>query len=263
MTTITASSLSWLVGGRPIIDEVDLELRSGELLALAGPNGAGKSTLLRLLAGDLTPTSGHIRVGDASLATLSPVAQARLRAVMPQHTSLQFAFTVREVTAMGRYPHKPSSQDDAIVEHALRQADVSHLAERSFLTLSGGEQALATLARVIAQHAGILLLDEPTASLDIRHRAHVMTIARQAAEDGATVCVVVHDLNLAAAYAHRIALLYHGRKVCDDTPWSALTAERIRNVFDHDVTVTRSPVGDHPLITPCVEFAVSAAATRA
>ena len=110
---------------------------------------------------------------------------------------------------MGRYPHAPSSRDSEIVDDALARADVPHLAERSFLTLSGGEQSLATLARVLAQQAGALLLDEPTASLDIRHKAHVMTIARRAADHGAAVCVVVHDLNLAAAYADRIALLHN------------------------------------------------------
>jgi iron complex transport system ATP-binding protein len=250
LTVVTAEAVTWRASGRAIVDAVDLELRAGELVALAGPNGAGKSTLLRLLAGDIAPDSGTIRVGDTPLAGLGPLEQARVRAVMPQHTSLQFAFTVRQVAAMGRFPHRPSERDDAIVGAAMRDADVAPLAERSFLTLSGGEQSLATLARVLAQQAGVLLLDEPTASLDIRHRAHVMSIARRAANDGATVCVVVHDLNLAAAYAHRVALLHEGRKVCDDTPWNALTEERIGDVFDHRVTVTASPVGDHPLVTP-------------
>ena len=144
----------------------------------------------------------------------------------------------------------PARRDDDVVERALCEADVDALAERSFLTLSGGEHSLATLARVLAQEAGVLLLDEPTASLDIRHRAHVMSIARRAADEGATVCVVVHDLNLAGAYANRIALLHEGRKVCDDTPWNALTEERIRDVFEHRVTVTQSPAGDYPLVTP-------------
>ena len=125
-----------------------------------------------------------------------------------------------------------------------------HVAERSFPTLSGGEQALATLARVVAQEAGVLLLDEPTASLDIRHQAHVMTIARETAEHGGAVCVVVHDLNLAAAYADRIAVLHDGRKACDSVPWDALTEQRLTRVFGHPVCVTRSPVGDHPLVTP-------------
>lgn len=250
MTGITAAGVSFHVGSRPIVDEVDLDLRPGELLALAGPNGAGKSTLLRLLAGDLSPSSGSIRVGDVPLVSLRTSEQARIRAVMPQHTSLQFAFTVRQVAEMGRYPHKPSGEDREIVERALVRADVPQLAERSFLTLSGGEQALATLARVIAQEAGVLLLDEPTASLDIRHREHVMAVARDAADGGATVCVVVHDLNIAAAYAHRIAVLDSGRKVCDDTPWRALTEDRVGSVFGHRVTITPSPVGDHPLVTP-------------
>jgi iron complex transport system ATP-binding protein len=250
MTSVTAASLSWHVEGRAIVDDVDLDLRAGELVALAGPNGAGKSTVVRLLAGDLRPSGGTIRFGEATLTDLGPAEQARLRAVMPQHTSVLFAFTVRQITAMGRYPHGPASTDDAVVEDAMREADVTHLAERSFITLSGGEQSLATLARVIAQQGGVLLLDEPTASLDIRHRAHVMAIARSTADEGAAVCVVVHDLNLAAAYADRVVLMHEGRKVCDAAPWAAFTAERLSEVFEHEVAVTRSPIGDHPLVTP-------------
>ncbi len=249
-TGLSAVGVSYHVAGRAIVDGVDLELRPGQLVALVGPNGAGKSTLLRLLAGELEPTAGGVLVGDVPLAALRPAEQARVRAVMPQHTSLQFAFTVRQVIELGRYPHRPSRGDAVIVAEAMSRADVGHLAERSFLTLSGGEQSLATLARVLAQQAGVLLLDEPTASLDIRHREHVMTTAREAAEAGATVCVVVHDLNVAAAYAHRVVLLDDGRKVCDDVPWESLTAARVGSVFGYGVTVTRSPAGDHPLVTP-------------
>jgi iron complex transport system ATP-binding protein len=250
MTVLTAEAVGWRTGGQQIVDGVDLELRSGELVAIAGPNGAGKSTLLRLLAGDLAPDAGQVRIDAAWLGSLKPLEQARLRAVMPQHTSLQFAFTVRQVTAMGRYPHPPNGGDGDLVEGAMSEAGVAHLAERSFLTLSGGEQSLATLARVLAQEAGVLLLDEPTASLDIRHRAQVMSIARRVAGEGVAVCVVAHDLNLAAAYADRIVLLHRGRKVCDAAPWAALTEARIGDVFEHRVTVTPSPVGDHPLVTP-------------
>lgn len=250
MTVVGAESVTWRVGGRAIVDAVDLEVRSGELVALAGPNGAGKSTLLRLLAGDLEPHEGIVRLDGMPAKALRPAEQALIRAVMPQHTSLQFAFTVRQITAMGRYPHPPDERDEALVEQAMARTGVAHLAERSFPTLSGGEQSLATLARVVAQDAGVLLLDEPTASLDLRHRADVMAIARSAAESGGAVCVVVHDLNLAAAYADRIVLMHDGRAVCDEAPWDALTAERVEEVFEHPVAITPSPVGEHPLVTP-------------
>ena len=250
MTSLTAQRVSFLAGGRAIVDDVDLDVRPGELLALVGPNGAGKSTLLRLLAGDLEPTTGTIVCGDMTLGSLSAIEQARLRAVMPQQTHVQFAFTVRQIAELGRYPHRPSREDREIVDASLDTADVAHLAARSFLTLSGGEQALTTLARVVAQQAGVLLLDEPTAALDIRHREHVLTTARETAEAGGAVCVVVHDLNIAAAYAHRVAVLHDGRKACDAAPWEALTEERIACVFGHEVRVTGSPVGDHPLVTP-------------
>jgi iron complex transport system ATP-binding protein len=250
MSALTARGVSFVVGGRAIVDDVDLEVRRGELLALVGPNGAGKSTLLRLLAGDLEPTSGTVAYGERRLGALSAMEQARRRAVMPQQTHVQFAFTVRQIAELGRYPHRPSREDRGIVDAALATAEVTHIASRSFLTLSGGEQALTTLARVVAQQAGVLLLDEPTASLDIRHREHVLTIARETAEAGGAVCVVVHDLNIAAAYADRIAVLHEGRKECDSAPWAALTEDRLVRVFGHPVCVTRSPVGDHPLVTP-------------
>jgi iron complex transport system ATP-binding protein len=247
---LEARELSWSVGGRPLVRGVDLEVRAGELVALVGPNGAGKSTLLRLVAGELEPERGSVRLAGAPLGSRSLVERARLRAVMPQETLLRFAFTVRQVVELGRFAAPDPSADERVVDEALRTTGVAHLASRAFPTLSGGERALATLARVLAQEAPLLLLDEPTASLDLSHQQHAMAVARAAAEAGGGVLAVVHDLNLAATYADRIVLLADGRVVAAGPPWEVLTEERLEAVFGCPVVVVTSPCGDCPLVVP-------------
>ena len=171
---------------------------------------------------------------------------------MPQETVLQFAFTVREVVAMGRHPHRRngSERDGEAVESAMRWTETLDLRRRTYPTLSGGERGRTTLARVLAQESPILLLDEPTAALDIRHQERAMTVARSYADSGGAVIAVLHDLNLAAAYADRIALLDEGRLAALGPPWAVLREDLLGSVFDHPVVVTRSPCGDSPLVVP-------------
>ena len=171
---------------------------------------------------------------------------------MPQETVLQFAFTVREVVAMGRHPHRRngSERDGEAVESAMRWTETLDLRRRTYPTLSGGERGRTTLARVLAQESPILLLDEPTAALDIRHQERAMTVARSYADSGGAVIAVLHDLNLAAAYADRIALLAEGRLAGLGPPWAVLREDLLGSVFDHPVVVTRSPCGDSPLVVP-------------
>jgi len=222
------------------------------VLALVGPNGAGKSTLLRLLAGELAPSRGTVELGSRTLAAIGAEERARLRGVMPQETVLQFAFTVREVVAMGRHPHRgvAAGRDGEAIESAMRWTEMLELAERTYPTLSGGERSRTTLARVLAQEAPILLLDEPTAALDIRHQERAMTVARSFADAGGAVVAVLHDLNLAAAYADRIALLDRGRVVGAGSPWAVLREDVLGAVFGHPVRVLSSPYGDAPLVVP-------------
>ncbi len=251
MILLRATALSRERRGTLVLDAVDIELETGELLAVAGPNGAGKSTLLRLLCGDLEPSRGEVEIGGDPIERLPRAELARRRAVMPQHTSIGFGFTVRQVVEMGCHPLRDAYDGlSSVVADALDRAGIVHLADRTFRTLSGGEQALATFARVLAQCTPILLLDEPTASLDLNHQERVMRIARSVADGGGGVLVVAHDLNLAAAYADRICLLDRGRVVTVGSPWSTLQEDLLERVYGQRMVVTSSPCDDTPLVVP-------------
>ncbi|RZL87584.1 MAG: ATP-binding cassette domain-containing protein, partial [Variovorax sp.] len=189
----------------PAVHHLDGTIHRGDLLALVGPNGAGKSTLLSLAAGDQRPTAGSVDLHGRPIHQWKIAELARERSVLPQDHAVRFAFTVREVVAMGRLPHPPKpAQDAAIVEAALATADVVPLQQRDVQSLSGGEAARTGFARVLAQQTPLILLDEPTAALDLQHQERVLRSARALTREGACVIAVLHDLNLAAAYADRI-----------------------------------------------------------
>ncbi|HEY7707775.1 MAG TPA: heme ABC transporter ATP-binding protein [Gaiellaceae bacterium] len=250
---LEAEGLGYAVDGSTLLQDVDLEVQRGELVAIAGPNGAGKSTLLRLLAGDLAPTAGEARLEGRPCRSYAPRDLARLRAVLPQQTVLQFAFTAEEVVEFGRAPHRGRfsgsiARERSVIRAAMKEADVLTFAARSFPTLSAGEQSRVSLARVLAQETPVLLLDEPTAALDIRHQEHVMGVARRLSREGRTIVAVVHDLNLAARYADSVALLCGGSLVASGSPWDVLTGGTLTDVFDHPVQVVPHPGGDRPLV---------------
>ena len=237
------------IGGRTILDGVDLHCRAGSVTALLGPNGAGKSTLLALAAGDRAADAGRVEVGGRDIGDWRPRALARQRAVLPQDHAVRFAFSVREVVAMGRLPHPPDpGRDSAIVDAALATADVADLADRDAQTLSGGEATRTAFARVLAQQAPLVLLDEPTAALDLHHQQSVLRAARALAADGACVVVVLHDLNLAAMHADRIAILAGGRLVADGPPRAVLQADVIERVWGQPVRILPHPSLPVPLV---------------
>lgn len=241
------------LGGSTILDGADLEVRAGEVRALVGPNGAGKSTLLSVLTGDRAPSRGHVTVHGAPLSSWSTADLALRRAVLTQDVTVSFPFTVREVVEMGRAPWRGTAfeeDDDAIVDDALAATDVAHLQARSFTTLSGGERARAALSRVLAQRTQLLLLDEPTAALDLRHQELVLTLAREHAQAGGAVVVVVHDIGLAAAYADQVTILAGGRVLGDGPPGTVLTADLLSDVYEHPVEVIEHPDGGAPIILP-------------
>lgn len=250
---IRAAGVCVDIDAQRILDTVDFVAHPGEVHALIGPNGAGKSTLLGVIAGDQAATAGTVKIAGRALAEWPLRALARERAVLLQDHSVFFPFTVRQVVEMGRAPWARTpheDDDDDAVAAALAATDIEHLAERRLPTLSGGERARAAFARVLAQRTGILLLDEPTAALDLGHQEAVLQLARERARAGDAVVVVLHDLSLAAAWSDRITLLERGRVVASGTPGEVLTAERISAVYRHPVEVIRHPLTDVPIILP-------------
>jgi iron complex transport system ATP-binding protein len=240
-------------GGRALLDSVSLELRAGEVLALLGPNGAGKSTLLSVLSGDVAPDRGSVRFGDREIGDWSLSELSRRRGVLLQDNQLLFPFTVHQVVEMGRAPWRrtPLEDDDnAAISEAIAAADIAHLGNRRVPSLSGGERARAGFARVMAGRTGVLMLDEPTAALDLGHQEAVLGIARERARAGDAVLVVLHDLNLAGAYADRIALLRDGRIIACDAPERVLTAEVVSDVYQTPVEVIPHPVTGRGIVLP-------------
>lgn len=249
---IEAEGVGFEIDGAVLVDDVDLRVVPGEVLGVVGPNGAGKSTLIRLLAGELRPNRGLVRLDGRAIGEYRPLELARHRAVLPQQTVLQFAFRVLDVVLMGRYPHSEATpvEDAAVVASALDGTDTTHLRDRLYPTLSGGEQTRVSLARVLAQETGTLLLDEPSASLDIRHQELVMGVLRSLAGRGTAVAAVLHDLNLAARHADRVAVMAEGRVVDVGPTAEILRADLLSDVYEHPVAVVPHPRLDCPLVLP-------------
>ncbi|MEU2032889.1 heme ABC transporter ATP-binding protein [Nocardia amamiensis] len=251
--TVRAAGVSVDRQARRVLEGIDFEAVAGQVVALVGPNGAGKSTLLAALAGELPPSEGIVELDGQSLTHWSTLDMARRRAVLPQTHTVGFPFTAREVVAMGRAPWVRTERrelDDEQIAAAMGATDVEHLASRSFPTLSGGERARVALARVLAQDTATLLLDEPTAALDLGHQEAVLRVATDRAAAGAAVVVVLHDLGIAAAYADRVAVLESGRIAADGTPREVLTTELLTRVYQHPVEVLDHPVTGAQLVLP-------------
>ena len=252
-TVVSARGLGLRIGSSWLLRGVDLDLAAGGLLAVVGPNGAGKSTLLSVLAGDVSPTEGTVTVDGVDAGTAAPLELARVRAVLGQRHELAFPFLVREVVRMGRSPWigtAAEADDDRVVAEAITAADLDAFAGRRHPTLSGGEQARTAFARVLAQQTSVLLLDEPTAALDLRHQEVLMTAVRTLADDGHAVVVVLHDLEVAAAYADEIAVVAGGHLDAVGPPAAVLTADRIERVYGLPVEVVPHPVDGSLVISP-------------
>ncbi|MFD8252038.1 heme ABC transporter ATP-binding protein [Streptomyces werraensis] len=250
-----AEGVSVRLGDRQVLTDVGVRVRAGEVLALVGPNGAGKSTLLSVLAADLPPAAGAVRIHDREAAEWPAPELALRRAVLPQSTALSFPFTVEEVVRMGRAPWTGArpEEDEAAVAEAMAATEVAAFAARPFSALSGGERARVALARVLAQRAPLLMLDEPTAALDLRHQELVLRLCRERARAGDAVVVVLHDLGLAAAYAHRVAVLRAGRVAADGPPEEIFTESLLSEVYDQPVEVLPHPRTGAVLVLPVRE----------
>ncbi len=255
---IEAKNISFEIESRKLLDDVSLNVNCGEVVTVVGQNGAGKSTLRKILCGDWQPSAGEVTLNQKRLSLWQSADLARVRAVLPQDSSLNFPLTVFEVVLMGRAPHINASEtkyDLAIVREALEAVEAIHLEKRLYPTLSGGERQRVHLARVLAQiweeeidATRYLLLDEPTANLDLTHQHQTMKIARDFAKQGVGVFVIVHDLNLASQYADQVLILNEGSTVAFGKPRKVFTESIIREAFGVDVGILDNPFFDCPLI---------------
>ncbi|HEX5726105.1 MAG TPA: ABC transporter ATP-binding protein [Longimicrobiaceae bacterium] len=231
---------------RPAVDGVTLEVQAGACTAVIGPNGSGKSTLLKLLLGTLAPAAGTVGFHGRPLAAWPRAELARAVGVVPQGEEAVFPMTVRELVAMGRYPHlgpwrREGVADRRAVDEAMRRCDVAALAHRPVGTLSGGERQRARLARALAQEPGTLALDEPTVALDVSHEMEIFELLRGLGRSGVTVLLVTHELNLAARYADRLVLLDGGRVAAEGPPAAVLTRETVERVYGWPVRIVAHP----------------------
>lgn len=247
---LEAQSVSMTTGGATLVDAVSLTISAGEMVAIVGPNGAGKSTLLRMLSGDLRPSRGVIKLKQRDLQAYAPRELAQHRAKLSQHVHVTFPFTVEEIVAMGAGEHAGVTSR-GLVEAALDEVGLAHFHARQLPTLSGGEQQRAHFARVLVQLAcgearngpGLLLLDEPTSSLDLRHQIDLVETARRRAAGGTAVIAILHDLNLAMRFADRVLLLHRGRLAIDGDRAAAMRPETIRQIFEIDAAIALTDEG--------------------
>ncbi len=256
MTVIAAAGISVMVGRKSLLDGVSLSVGPGEVVAVAGPNGAGKSTLLRVLSGELKPNAGVVQLKGRPIAGYTPRELARHRAMLSQSTRVAFPFTVDEVVRMGAID-RGGRAADRLAESALTEVGLSRLRDRIITTLSGGEQQRAHFARVLVQLAcghergpSLLLLDEPTASLDLGHQLDLLTIAARCARSGHAVVMILHDLNLAALAADRIVMLDRGRAAAAGRPAETVTDDIVDRVFGVANVVNRVPMPSSPFVLP-------------
>ncbi len=254
MNALELQRVSVRRGGRALLAELELALREGEVLGLVGPNGAGKTTLLRVASGVLSPDAGAVLLFGVPLREIPVRARARELAVVPQDIELQFGFRISELVLMGRAPHLSglgfeSARDLELARAALAKLGIEALADRSCLSVSGGERQLAFVARALVQQPRLLLLDEPTSHLDLRHRVTVLRCVREFAAAGGSALIVSHDLGLAARGCDRLALLAGGRLLALGTPEEVVRAPLLERAYGIEVEVVRAEDGT-PIAVP-------------
>lgn len=242
----------------PVLSDVDLAIAPGDFVGLIGPNGSGKSTLLRLMLGQLTPEAGEVLLWGRPVRETPADERARTVAYLPQQVTASFRFRVGQVVMMGRHPHLralrlESESDAAVADRCMTALDVQHLRDRHFEALSGGERQRVLLASVLAQEPRIILLDEPTASLDLHHQVEVMRALTQLNREGVALVVVTHDLNLAARYCPRLCLLHDRRVAADGPPGEVLTVARLQAAYSDALRVIADPDTGAPVVLPAVE----------
>lgn len=246
--SINVHDLKLTYDTHPVLDGTELKVNRGDLVALLGANGAGKSTLLRVISRILQPTAGHVLLDGQELKQFNSKEAARLMAVVPQETAADFDFTVQEIVAMGRFPYlsrfqKENQDDRDIVRRSMEMTGVAHLADRSIAALSGGEKQRVVMARAVCQQPEVLLLDEPTANLDIGYQSMLLELAsRLNREQGVTVIAAIHDINLAVHHFNRFILLSGGRVLAAGRAEEVITAENIQKSYGVPASIYRHPL---------------------
>ncbi|MHB9285794.1 ATP-binding cassette domain-containing protein [Halobacteriales archaeon Cl-PHB] len=249
---IRIDDLHVTLGDQPVLEGASLGVEAGEFVGLVGPNGAGKTTLLHAVSGRLTPDSGSVSLDGESVNDLGSKAASRRVATVPQDTHVGFAFTVEQLVEMGRTPHRSRldwSDDADPVDRALERTETTHLRDRTVDEVSGGERQRILLARALAQDAPALLLDEPTASLDINHQVGVLELVRDLVDEGRAALAAIHDLDLAGRFCDRLALLHDGDIAAVGAPETVLRDDRLDTAFQTDAAVTTNPVTGTPTVT--------------
>ncbi len=253
---LNVKSLSVNYGGLLALQDISMQVASGELVAIIGPNGAGKSTLIKAASGLLHPAAGQVLYDGKEVTSLSEQARARLISVVPQAANLGGAFTVQQTVELGRTAFMGwlgmiGQEDKRLVENALEQTGLADFAERRVAELSGGEQQRVLVARALAQNAPVMLLDEPTNHLDLQHQAHLLRLVRSLARDNnLAVLMALHDLNLVSLYADRVALIVEGKMHAIGEPKKVLTTANIEQAYHTSVDVFVYPKDGRTLILP-------------
>ena len=256
MLTAEHVTFAYRAGAPRVVDDVSLTIAQGSLVGILGPNGSGKTTLLKMLSGTLTSSAGQILFGGRPLAGWPRRDLARRIAMVPQETHAPFDFTVLDIVLMGRFPHLGTfalegPADLTIAKQALASTGMSAFEDRPFATLSGGEKQRVVIASALAQSPELLLLDEPTASLDLGHQLDVqLLLTRLNRGSGVTMVLSTHDLNLAAALCRDLVLLRAGRVIAQGPTDDVLTPETVRALYGVDADVTRHPAAGHLTVTP-------------
>lgn len=255
---LEARGISLSLAAKHVLNDISLELKAGTVTVIMGPNGAGKTSLLRVMTGEVHASQGEVYLNDKPLAQWGAAQRARMMAVLPQSSTLDFGFSVEEVILLGRTPHSSGARRDREIAHAaLHQVDGEHLSKRLYTQLSGGEKQRVQLARVLAQvwepvdeGEQCLFLDEPSASLDLAHQRLLLDTVKMFAARGLTVVMVMHDFNLAANCADKLVMLGDGRILAAGSVEAVLTENTIRRVFAVDAEIIRHPQSGLPVLLP-------------
>jgi len=255
MSIILAGVTAGYGRDRAIVENVDLEIRTGEVTILIGPNGCGKSTLLKTIGRILKPRSGSIHVDDLDVLRTDPKRVARTIAYLPQSPVVPTAITVEQLVGYGRAPHQSllglrSARDIELVDHAITTTGLEELRNRSVPELSGGQRQRAFIAMALAQDTPYVMLDEPTTFLDIRHQVETLDLVRQLHDAGRTSIIVLHDIAQAARYGDRLVVMHEGRLVAEGKPADVVTPELMQSVYGLECSVYPDPVSGTPVVTP-------------